>query len=153
MTAWPRPPVPWQAPEERADLEALDTDACWSRLGDTTVGRVAVATADGTILVLPVNYVLDDGTIVFRTAPGAILDHLAGTVTFQVDAVDPWHHTGWSVLVHGQASVAPVPCDFDDAPMPWAGAHRRHVVTIVPERVTGRAIRVVDGPWDSRGYL
>lgn len=152
MTSWPRPPsLSETAPPE---LEVLDESSCWALLGEAPIGRLAVATDNGTVLVLPVNFVVHGRAIVFRTAPGAALDHVGGrSVTFQVDGVDPWHRTGWSVLVHGPATVEATPLDDDAAPLTWAGGQRRTLVRINAERVTGRVLRPAVQEWDTRGYL
>ena len=56
------------------------------------------------MLVLPVNYVLDGDVIVFRSDPGEKLDAIDGhPASFQIDFIDAFHHTGWSVLVRGTA--------------------------------------------------
>ena len=151
MTTWPKAPP---LDDGGVELALLDDDSCWDRLRSVPVGRVAVAGDDGTILVLPVNFVVEDRTIVFRTAPGATLDHLhRGSVTFQADAVDPFRRLGWSVLVHGHAAVAVEPCDQDRVPATWAGGHRRHVVRVRAARITGRELCPVQPDWDQRGYL
>ena len=152
MTRWPKAPA---LPDDAAaELAPLDVHTCWHRIETCSVGRVAVTTLDGTVLVLPVNYRVEDHAIVFRTAPGATLEHLhRGPITFQVDAVDAVAHTGWSVLVHGHATVGVEPCERDAAPQPWAGAHRRHLVRIQADRITGRELHPVEPEWDIRGYL
>ncbi len=151
MTTWPKAPP---LDDGGAALAALSPDACWERLLSVPIGRVAVTTDDGTVLVLPVNFAVEDGDVVFRTAPGATLDHLhRGAVTFQADAVDHFRRVGWSVLVHGHAAVAVEPCDHDRIPTTWAGQHRRHVVRIRVARITGRELCPVEPAWDHRGYL
>jgi hypothetical protein len=154
VTTWPRPPSLSTASEARPDLEVLDETSCWSLLGEAPVGRIAVTTPDGTVLVLPVNFVVEGRAVIFRTAPGAALDHIGDrSVTFQADGVDPWHHTGWSVLAHGPATVEEAPADDDTAPEPWAGRHRRTLVRIHVKRITGRVLRPAVQEWDTRGYL
>jgi hypothetical protein len=152
VTTWPKaPPL---ADDVQAYLKVLEPDECWSRLATTSVGRLAAVGDDGVILVLPVNFLVDERSIVFRTAPGAVLDHLhRGPVTFQVDAVDPNRHVGWSVLVHGRAVVDAQPCDHGAAPEPWAPGPRRHVVRIHASRITGRELCAAAHEWDPRGYL
>lgn len=154
MTTWPRPPALPGDVDSGAELESLDEATCWALLGGAPLGRIAVVAADGTILVLPVNFVCDAGAIAFRTAPGAALDHLGnGSVTFQADGADPWHRTGWSVLVHGPATVGEASVDHDAAPTTWAGEHRRTLVRIEAQRITGRVLRAAPQEWDTRGYL
>lgn len=154
MTTWPRPPALSRDVDAGAELEILDESTCWALLGEAPIGRIAITAPDGTILVLPVNFLCEAGAILFRTAPGAALDHLGdAVVTFQADGVDPWHHTGWSVLAHGPVTVGEVPLEHDTAPRTWAGGHRRTLVRIEVQRITGRMLRPAVQEWDTRGYL
>ncbi|MFI9846612.1 pyridoxamine 5'-phosphate oxidase family protein [Nonomuraea sp. NPDC051941] len=64
--------------------------------------------------VLPVNYRLHDGAIVFRTAHGGPMDQdlctgLEGVeikIGFQVDRADEAQREGWSALIQGPAATA-----------------------------------------------
>ena len=49
----------------------LDADAFWTLLQCAEVGRLAVSIAGGDPDIFPVNYVIQYGTIVFRTASGS----------------------------------------------------------------------------------
>jgi hypothetical protein len=153
MSKWPA--APRRAAEDvSARLAALDPDECWARLASVGIGRVGVTTDDGTVLVLPVNFLVDSGTVVFRTAPGAVLDHLRpGPITFEADGTDPYRRVGWSVLVHGHVTIDTEPCEHGAAPQPWAGQHRRHLVRLRAERVTGRELHPAEHDFDARGYL
>jgi len=55
----------------------LDESACWRLLRSTEVGRLAVALADRPD-IFPINFLVDQATIVFRTAEGS---KLAAVVT------------------------------------------------------------------------
>jgi nitroimidazol reductase NimA-like FMN-containing flavoprotein (pyridoxamine 5'-phosphate oxidase superfamily) len=130
----------------RPALEELGTEECWDRLADRGVGRVGFTTSDGP-LVLPVNYRVSAGTVLFRTAPGSATAAAVGNrVAFEVDHVDDALSQGWSVLVVGRAEA-----EAEDAateaeaaaagPTPWAGGSRDLLVRIAPDSVTGRVIR------------
>ena len=85
-------------------VEGLSRDECMSLLDAATVGRVGVSV--GAIpAVLPVNYVMDGETIVFRTVPGTKLDAALtnAVVAFETDGIDAEKESGWSVLVRGIA--------------------------------------------------
>lgn len=74
-------------------------------------------------------------------------------VSFQVDEIDPFHRTGWSVLVSGVASEA-APADVAHLFVePWAPGEKDHWVRLVPATVTGRRIRLPELPVDTRGDL
>jgi uncharacterized protein len=125
-------------------LEMLSEAECHDLLAHHSVGRVAV-TVGGLPAVFPVNYVIVDGDIVFKTGEGtklaAALRH--AVVAFQVDEIDRLYHEGWSVLAVGTAEVVTDPDDLDPDQLPlapWAGGTRSHVVRIRPELVSGRRI-------------
>jgi len=69
------------------------------------VGRVGI-TIDALPAILPVNFLVHDGAVVFRTVPGTKLDAAtAGTVVaFEADGFTVGTPpSGWSVLVRGVA--------------------------------------------------
>ena len=113
--------------------QELTDDECRKLLGMRHLGRLALVDADGPV-ILPVNYTLDEGSVVFRTDPGSKLDAAAAgaTVAFEVDAADERDRTGWSVVVRGQAGEVSEPADLERLralPLyPWApGAKARYV--------------------------
>lgn len=116
------------------------------RLAAGSVGRVAVSQA-ALPVVVPVNYAVLDGDIVIRTGAGTKLDAaLAGAVVaFEIDAVDPIYHEGWSVMVQGRAHEVVDPDELMRAralPLtPWAAGARDRFVRIASERITGRKIQ------------
>lgn len=80
----------------------LKESTCWSLLRTAHLGRLAVNAADG-VDIFPVNYLVDGGSLVFRTAPGTKLVELTREpqVAFEVDGLDDTHR--WSVVVRGRA--------------------------------------------------
>jgi nitroimidazol reductase NimA-like FMN-containing flavoprotein (pyridoxamine 5'-phosphate oxidase superfamily) len=98
---------------DRNGLEVLDRDVCLQLLAEATIGRVGVS--HGALpVVLPVNFVLTDAGVVFRTRRGTKLDAAVdgAVVAFEADAFDPLFHSGWSVVVTGVAAVR----ELDDLP-------------------------------------
>src|SRR5690242_13200475 len=88
-------------------FEELDRDTCLGLLQTRSVGRLAVTRPDGPPLLVPVNYTVLRGSIVFRTTPGTKLTRLVTEpVSFEVDEWDPEGRTGWSVVVQGLAYEA-----------------------------------------------
>jgi uncharacterized protein len=118
---------------------------CITRLRQASLGRLAFLT-DGWPVVVPVNYVLDGETIVFRTDPGAKLDAVlcSPRVAFEVDSFDALYTSGWSVLVHGIAKeVAGEERDRLAATIrlrSWAGGPKSHWIRVPMLQVTGRAL-------------
>jgi hypothetical protein len=111
------------------------------------VGRLAVAVADRPE-IFPVNYVVDHGTLVFRTAQGT---KLAGSVqrdvAFEADGYEPDNGEAWSVVVKGRAheiSRGHDVLDAADLPLfPWHAAPKQRFIRIVPDEITGRRFQVV----------
>jgi len=93
-------------PVDHAGLEILPFGRCLELLATVPVGRVSFF-ADGEIVTLPVNYVVDGQDPVFRTAHGSKLSAAEGQdlVAFEADAYDDASQSGWSVLVSGRAQA------------------------------------------------
>jgi len=94
-------------------------------------------------VILPVNYTLDGGAVVFRTDPGSKLAAatVGATVAFEVDTADERDRTGRSVVVRGQAADVADLERLRALPLyPWAPAAKVHYVRIRPASVTGRRI-------------
>jgi nitroimidazol reductase NimA-like FMN-containing flavoprotein (pyridoxamine 5'-phosphate oxidase superfamily) len=112
-------------------------------LGQATLGRIAV-TIGALPCILPVNFRLIDGEIVFRTGFGTKLDVATANavVAFEVD--DVADHAGWSVVVTGVAREVIEPDrreQLDGIEIPrWAPDQASRVVAIAPQMVTGRRI-------------
>lgn len=129
----------------------LEPPECWSLVAGAHLGRIAFVVGEFPV-VLPVNHLLDDDRVVFRTGRGAVLDAaVAGSaVAFEVDGVDERSQTGWSVLVRGHAEHV----DDDDERrrltqrglMPWAPGARPEWVRVTAVGITGRRISVPDLP-------
>ena len=109
------------------------------------IGRLAFELA-GRLHVLPVNYGMHDGAVVFRTAPTtAVGRYGAGTVSFEIDRIDEGLREGWSVLISGIARQAGPhevqqlrkALDVD----PWAGGDRNVYFVIEPGQISGRRVR------------
>ena len=91
---------------DHAGLEILSFDRCLQLLATVPVGRVSFL-ADGEIVVLPVNHVIDGQAPVFCTASGSKLS-AAGEqdlMAFEADEYDKRTRSGWSVLVNGSAEA------------------------------------------------
>lgn len=131
--------------DERTGLEVLDRYRCLRLLAANHLGRVAVVDG-GRPLILPVNYILDDEAVLFRTAPGSKFDAAVrgAEVAFEIDSADPLYHTGWSVLGSGRAEEVTDPDELDRIsrlPLrPWAAGEKAHVIRVRLDQVSGRRI-------------
>jgi uncharacterized protein len=96
MTTPPRP----------GDLVTLDADQCVALLESAEWVRLGFV-LDGIPSILPINVLLHDDAIFFRTATGSKLAAAAsaGPVAVQADDGDAEQRVGWSVLAHGEATI------------------------------------------------
>ena len=124
----------------------LSVEDCLERLASQSVGRVAFCAADGP-QIYPVNFVMDEGTIVFRTAAyGPLATHAHdGEVAFEVDELDRDLHQGWSVVAVGSARMLGSDETLEFATLhrlePWVEGSRSLHVRVTPRRLTGRQVR------------
>jgi uncharacterized protein len=130
-------------------LEELDEEECLRLLASQSVGRLAVAEPGRAPHVVPVNYVLLRGSVVFRSGRGTKLRLLiTEPVSFEVDSIDPIHHTGWSVLVQGlayQASDREIEVEDVDVE-PFAPGQKDDWVRLMPQSITGRRLHLPAPP-------
>jgi uncharacterized protein len=98
-------------PTDHAGLEILPFGDCLRLLGSVPVGRVGFF-ADGEIVILPVNYLMDGQDVVFRTGAGSKLTSVSNKnlVGFETDSYDARTRSGWSVVVSGFTEIV----DSDD---------------------------------------
>lgn len=130
---------------DRNGLVVMNRQESLERLGRCGLGRVAV-TVGALPVILPVNYAVLDGDIVFRCTRGTKLDAAVrnAVVAFEADHVDWFGHEGWSVLVVGTASEVTDPAQIDRAseiPLAgWVGGDDLPLVKVRSEIVTGRCL-------------
>jgi uncharacterized protein len=147
MTEGPRRQVRWQE---------LTKGECFELLAREQLGRVAVVDDRGPI-VLPVNFVLDRHMVVFRTGEGTKLDAAirGSRVAFEIDGAGAAAHTGWSVVVRGEAVEVTDPAELArlrGLPLsPWAPGAKSRYVRILPAALTGRRILRPGGPGSRDG--
>ncbi len=138
-------------PSDGADggsISAIPPDVCLTLLAGSTVGRVAFVSEAGRQELMPVNFVVVDREIYFRTSPDGPLAGLAegGTaVAFGVDHFDAASGQGWNVTVRGHTERVVEPEAIERAEAvglgtPWAGGDRRQVVKIAIAEADGRRV-------------
>jgi nitroimidazol reductase NimA-like FMN-containing flavoprotein (pyridoxamine 5'-phosphate oxidase superfamily) len=131
-------------------IEELDEAECLRLISPGGVGRIAFASRSGPA-VLPVNYRLHDGAVVFRTAEHGPLDEDLRTgvtdaeyrVAFEIDDIDLADRRGWSVLIQGPAhhvTEAERASALQAGIDAWPPGERELFIRIVPSRITGRRI-------------
>lgn len=143
--------VPTRAKPPRATLDVMTSQVrdlarseCLDLLRHHSIGRLAV-TSQALPVIVPVNYVADDGGVVFRTEPGGMLDRACqdSVVAFEIDQLAPDGSGGWSVLVVGLAH----PLDYRESLRPYArglfsamGPGRDRFIRVTATQVSGREV-------------
>lgn len=133
--------------DHAGSLVKLSEAECHELLSMTTVGRIAFVDAEGQQLI-PVNFVVLNGIIYFRTMYDGMLAGLArdhDDVAFGVDYHDDLSHHGWNVTARGSASKVEDRATIGKvlgAPQlqPWAGGVRSTVIEVRPRSIAGRRV-------------
>ncbi|HET9667304.1 MAG TPA: pyridoxamine 5'-phosphate oxidase family protein [Desertimonas sp.] len=134
---------------DRLGITILEANTCWELLRTSEVGRLAISIGNHPD-IFPVNFVVDHGTVVFRTAEGTKLAAavLGTAVAFEVDGYDADAGEAWSVVIKGRAVEIERMQDVFDAlelPLfPWHASPKHRFVRIEPDDVSGRRFDVVD---------
>jgi nitroimidazol reductase NimA-like FMN-containing flavoprotein (pyridoxamine 5'-phosphate oxidase superfamily) len=127
------------------NYEDLEESVCWRLVSRVAIGRVGFV-YDGEPMVLPVNSMLIEGKIAFRTAGDSMLHELGDgeVVAFEADHVDPVSESGWSVLVRGHLWEVTDQALLDQLAAspthPWAPGVIDRWMAITPSKVSGRSI-------------
>lgn len=123
----------------------MSRQACLQLIRAGVVARVAVATTTGPYIV-PVNYAVDEDTIVLRTTPYSLIGTYGrdAMVAFEIDGFDHQLQRGWSVVVRGRAHVVDDAEELEHVrqswPRPWASGQRNLVLRIPWTEVSGRQL-------------
>lgn len=132
-------------------MEVLDRSTCVELLQTVVIGRVAWATESGDVAVVPVNFIVVDDGVVFRTAEGHKLDAVQANrrLCFEADDVEPALHVGWSVMITGPAEVVTDPDEVSRLQLlplaPWDPAPKPFFVRIRAGEMTGRRLQLHPG--------
>lgn len=124
-------------------LDPIDARTAMTLLAREEVGRLAFC-ADGTPHIEVVNFVVVDGTIVFRMGVGAKSAALGRGASFalQCDRLNRGTRTGWTVTLSGPVRVltADEVAALPAQPEPWAPGDRSRVVCLTPRQIVGRLV-------------
>lgn len=130
--------------------QILTQDECWARLTGTEFGRLAYHLADE-VHIAPVNYAVEEGLILFRTAEGSKLLGVVMNedVAFEIDHIDDGDDVAWSVVARGKAHIL----EGDAARAadhlrlrPWVDSRKFNVVAIKVDEISGREYQLAR-PW------
>lgn len=128
------------------DLVALDEDTCWELLAGVGIARVGISMGER-MHVLPVNHLVHERRVYWRSGAGTKLGVAAAEaqVAVEADEIDQVGHVGWSVVVHGRASIVNDPGTLDALHArdfaPWSAVDQKVLwIEVVPDEVTGRRL-------------
>ncbi|TWP35829.1 pyridoxamine 5'-phosphate oxidase family protein [Leekyejoonella antrihumi] len=130
-------------------VSTLTDSACWAHLRSAAVGRLAVC-VKGQPEILPINYVVDHTTIVFRTAEGTKFSAAVagGDLALEADGYDPETSEAWSVVIKGSGKHIVRPDDLIDTTelplLPWHPGPKDRFIRILAREITGRRFHVAD---------
>jgi nitroimidazol reductase NimA-like FMN-containing flavoprotein (pyridoxamine 5'-phosphate oxidase superfamily) len=148
--------VHWDSAES---MDVLSSSQCLALLRTTSVGRIGISVNDAAPEIIPMNFVVDRGTVVFRTAPGtkfaAALEHRP--VTFEADGFVAADGLAWSVMIKGTSGLITGQEQLLETyrlPLfPWQPSPKNNFVRIEPDAITGRQFRPVDPTWWNPMFL
>ncbi|ULN47413.1 pyridoxamine 5'-phosphate oxidase family protein [Mycolicibacterium goodii] len=122
-------------------VSVLSEEESWRLLASVPIGRF-VTTIGTRLEIFPVNFAVQDRTVLFRTAEGTklITAIMSDRVLFEADG-----HTvtdGWSVILRGTAELLQTAEDIAVAErtqlMSWTSPAKRRYVRITPKEISGR---------------
>ena len=135
--------------ENRDPVTVLTEEECWRRLGSQAVGRLITRVGDA-IDVVPINFVLDGRSAVFRTAAGTKLAGLTINDAVLLEADEVGEESGWSVVLRGRAAALETEAERHAAealPLrPFVPTLKPTFVRIEAESISGRHYRFGEEP-------
>ena len=139
---------------EQGPITVLDDREAWTLLSSVSLGRL-VTSFGGQLEIFPVNFVTQNGSVLFRTAEGTKLFTTVMNEKVLFEADDHTVAEGWSVIVRGTARVLTSAAEIREADqaglMPWVPTEKLRYVRVTPTEVSAR--RFTFGPEPQRGNL
>lgn len=125
-----------------AGVEEIGTAACWKLVEANSLGRLAIQNIDGRPDLFPLNYLVHEGSVFMKSAPGTKLRSLAGhpDVAFEIDGADGAFQ--WSIVIRGNATRMDTDADIEASGVLTLASDsptaKHNYVRLVPDTVTGR---------------
>jgi nitroimidazol reductase NimA-like FMN-containing flavoprotein (pyridoxamine 5'-phosphate oxidase superfamily) len=125
-------------------ITILSEDESWDLLAGVALGRLVTSVEDQPE-IFPVNFVVQNRTVLFRTAVGTKLVSSVINKHVLLEADDHNVAEGWSVIVKGVARTLWTDDDIAEAEraqlLPWTATLKTHYVRVIPTSITGRRFR------------
>ncbi len=132
-------------------ISILSESESWNLLTGVALGRLVTSVDDQTE-IFPINFVVQNRTVLFRTAEGTKLISSAINKRVLFEADDHNVSEGWSVIVKGIARTLRTDDEIRQAEraqlLPWTATLKLHYVRVIPTSITGRRFRF--GPEPNR---
>ncbi|OFS16707.1 pyridoxamine 5'-phosphate oxidase family protein [Corynebacterium sp. HMSC27B11] len=130
-------------------IEVLKEDEALELMGNQQLGRLVVRIKDD-FDIYPLNYVVNEGKIYFRTAEGSKLFTVSINERVLFEADDHTEDKAWSVIVKGSARILQKTDEIqkaDELPLkPWLPTLKYNYVEITPEEISGRRFQLGEEP-------
>ncbi|MDK7134352.1 pyridoxamine 5'-phosphate oxidase family protein [Corynebacterium sp. UMB4614] len=130
-------------------IEVLKEDEALELMGDQQLGRLVVRIKDD-FDIYPLNYVVNEDKIYFRTAEGSKLFTVSINDRVLFEADDHTEDKAWSVIVKGRARILERTDEIqeaDELPLkPWLPTLKYNYVEITPEEISGRRFQLGEEP-------
>ncbi len=124
----------------------LSEEQSWELLESRNTGRLGYL-HEGRILIFPINYLVHDRSIYFRTSSDGAIGAATPrpSMSFEIDLASPERSGGWAVLASGPAKHVKDPELLTFLwgrimPEPWGAGLRDLFVCIEPTIITGRSV-------------
>jgi nitroimidazol reductase NimA-like FMN-containing flavoprotein (pyridoxamine 5'-phosphate oxidase superfamily) len=139
---------------EQGPISVLDDNEAWNLLSSVALGRL-VTTFGGQLEIFPVNFVVQNGTVLFRTAEGTKLFTTVMNERVLFEADDHSADEGWSVIIRGTARMLSGADEIREAEqtglMPWVPTEKLRFVRVTASEISARHFRF--GPEPEHGHL
>jgi nitroimidazol reductase NimA-like FMN-containing flavoprotein (pyridoxamine 5'-phosphate oxidase superfamily) len=123
------------------EIENVTEGTCWDLLGTEQIGRLAVTAQDG-VDIYPIDYIVADKAIYFRSAPGRKLINLTADPVVAFEADGGVDRRRWSVVVRGTANRMDSDSEIEASGVNRLKSHspttKWNYVKITPGTITGR---------------
>ena len=130
-------------------IEILKEDEALELMGDHQLGRLVVRIKDD-FDIYPLNYVVNEGKIYFRTAEGSKLFTVSINDRVLFEADENTEDKAWSVIVKGRARILQRTDEIqeaDELPLkPRLPTLKYNYVEITPEEISGRRFQLGEEP-------
>ena len=139
---------------EQGPISVLDDTEAWNRLSSVQLGRL-VTSFGGQLEIFPVNFVTQNGTVLFRTAEGTKLFTTVMNEKVLFEADDHTADEGWSVILRGTARMLTGAEEIHEAEgaglMAWVPTEKLRFVRVTPTEISARHFRF--GPEPQSGSI